>query len=159
MNPWRAALLGGLTYSLAFWVWLAFLLQPGYPPPDLGIAHPALLVCQALALALLLPAVAPDPKLPATLLAPVLLVAVPWPLAALLALAPGSETGIETGIDAAVLMAGQLGLVAWALVLSVLWRLPARILARPAMVRALLQATALLAPLAGLPLLAGMGRS
>lgn len=160
MNPWRAALLGGLAYGLAFALWLIGGLGPGPLPPDLAAAERGLFSTQLLALALLLPAVAADtsdldhdgdkiatplqPILLRPALPTLLLVAVPWPLVTLMSLAGGATS---------TLIAGQLVLSAWSLVLGTLWHLLGRIAEYCAPARGLLQATALLVPIAAWPYL------
>lgn len=150
MTPWRSALLGGLAYSLAFAIWLIAGLEPGPLPLSLGSVHRILLWSQALGVALLLPAVAKDDGSRAALLAPVLAVAIPWPILTLFSLAGNIPT--ET------LIVGQLVLVTWALALGGLWRLLSRWINGPSIAYAVLQAIAILAPLFGFEYTASLVR-
>ena len=142
MSPWRAALLGGLAYGLAFALWLLPGLEPGSRVPDLAPAYRALIWSQVLAAALLLPATAAGERIWSALLPPLLLVTVPWPLVSLISLAGGAPI--------ADLAPGQAAVALWALVLAGLWHLAGKRLRRPDPARALLQGTALLLPLFGL---------
>jgi hypothetical protein len=139
MNPWRSALLGGVTAFLALSLWLTGQLLPGPVPPAPGQAHRVLLWVQALAVALLLPAAAADDGKRSSVLAPLLLVMIPWPLLVLLYLSGGTS--------AKDLAAGQLLLGAWALSLGLSWRLIGRLVDHPSAPRSALHAIAILAPL------------
>jgi hypothetical protein len=143
VNPWSTALLGGLVYSCAFSTWWITGLTPGTETPNLAPDYRALVYIQALAAAVLLPAAIAGEAPRTSLLPPVLLVAVPWPLVTLFALSGGLQN--------AALVSTQLGLVIWAMAMAGIWHLLGRIFREPVIPRAALQAGSILAPTFLLP--------
>jgi hypothetical protein len=147
MNAWRSALLGGLLYTLALSVWLFGGLEPGPMPWDPTRAYRALIWCQGLAVAILLPAVASARGVLTAMLASLLVVSIPWPLITLFSLAKNP--------DLWRLAQGQAAIMIWACLLGAAWTLLGR---RPDLLsaRPVLHAGALLGTLLGLPQLARM---
>lgn len=143
MNPWRAALLGGLLYALPYAIWLVGGVQSGPTVPDMLPAHRGLLWAQAISLLLLLPAVA-DRSLARTAGALCLLIGLPWPLLVLF--------GLNGAVPFSRLIAGQLMLLLLALVLAILWHAVGRIMRSPwqETMRAVLQGAAVLSVLSWL---------